>query len=192
MINLINSIWFSRNQLRFKNKKIHWKSSLNIIKSNTALCGNLSTAVASNSLSNFVILKKFEVTLHPPKAPRIIEVLWKHPPPFWVKCNTDKSTTDHTAACGGIFRDHLSDILLCFPEKVDKVCALHAEFFGAIRAIELANKFNWRNLWLECDSTFVINAIRNKSQVPWSLRNRWENCLSLVSSMNFLATHVYI
>jgi len=73
MINIINSVWFARNQMRFRNKKIHWKSSLATVISNTTLCGNLSKA----SISDFVILKKFNVTLHPPKAPQIIEVLWK-------------------------------------------------------------------------------------------------------------------
>jgi len=76
MINIINSIWFAGNQMRFQNKIIHRKSSLATVKSNTALCGNISKVVASNNISNFVILKKFDVTLHPPRAPQIIEVIW--------------------------------------------------------------------------------------------------------------------
>jgi len=57
MINIIGSVWYARNQMRFSCKKIHWKTSLSTIISNTALIGNLSKAVASVSLSNFVILK---------------------------------------------------------------------------------------------------------------------------------------
>jgi len=45
--------------------------------------------------------------------------------------------------------------------------------------------------WLECDSSLVINTINKKSLVPWRLRNRWENCMRITSSMNFLATHVF-
>jgi len=73
MINIICTVWYARNQLRFSSRKIHWKSSLYIISS-TALTGNLSKVVASASVSNFVILKRFNVRIHPPKAPNIIEV----------------------------------------------------------------------------------------------------------------------
>lgn len=59
-----------------------------------------------------------------------------------------------------------------------------------MRAIELANQFHWNNLCLECDSALVINAIKNLSLVPCRLRNRWENCLRITNSMNFIATHV--
>jgi len=166
IINIINSIWFARNQMGFKNKRIHWKSSLVTVKCNTTLCGNLSKVVASNNISNFVILIFFDVILHPPRAPQSIEVLWKPPPPQWVKCNTYGSTILQSAACGGIFRDYNSDFLLCFAENAGNVNVFQAELYGALRAIEIANQFNWRNLWLECDSALVINAIRNKSQVP--------------------------
>jgi len=60
-----------------------------------------------------------------------------------------------------------------------------------MKAIELANQFHWNNLWLESDSALVINAIKNNALVPWSLRNRWDNCIQTTRSMNFLATHVY-
>jgi len=87
LINLIYSIWFARNQIRFQNKKIPWKSSIASIFSNVALTGNLSKKVASPSIANFVILKEFNVYLHPPRAPNIIEVIWQ-PPIRWIKYNT--------------------------------------------------------------------------------------------------------
>jgi len=114
MINIICSVWYARNQLRFSSKKIHWKNSLSTVISNTALTCNLSKAVAFASVYNFIILKSFSVTIHPPKAPNIIEVLWKPPPPLWIKCNMDGSSTAHSSACGGIFRNQDADFLLCF------------------------------------------------------------------------------
>jgi hypothetical protein len=60
-----------------------------------------------------------------------------------------------------------------------------------MRAIELADSHDWRNLWLEVDSQFVIKAFKNPSLVPWKLRTRWMNCILLTSKMNFLATHIY-
>ncbi|RHN40929.1 putative ribonuclease H-like domain, reverse transcriptase zinc-binding domain-containing protein [Medicago truncatula] len=163
MINIINSIWYARNQQRFSNKKIHWRSSISTVISNTALSGNLTKAVASASISNFVILKKFNVNLHPHKAPKIIEVLRKPPIPLWTKCNTDGSSTSTSSACGGIFRNHDSALLLCFAENTGEGNAFHAELSGAMRAIELAKQYNWNNLWLECDSNLVIMAIKNHS-----------------------------
>jgi len=41
IINIINAIWFARNQIRFNNKKIHWKSSISTIITNPSLSGNL-------------------------------------------------------------------------------------------------------------------------------------------------------
>jgi len=191
MINIICTVWYERNQLRFSSRKIHWKSSLSTIISGTALTGNLSKVVASASVSNFVILKCFNVSIHPPKAPNIIEVLWKPPPPHWIKCNTDGSSTTLSSGCGGIFRNHDADFLLCFAENTDNSDAFHAELHGAMHAIELASQFHWKNLWLECDSALVINAIKNLSIVPWRLCNRWENCLHITRSMNFIATHIF-
>jgi len=49
--------------------------------------------------------------------------------------------------------------------------ALHVELSGALRAIELANTYQWKNLWLEADSELVIKALKNPSLVPWRLRN---------------------
>ena len=191
LINIINSIWYARNQERFSMKRIPWRSSLSNVIASTCLSGNLSKIVAAASINNFVILKKFNVSLHPPKAPKIIEVIWKPPLPLWIKCNTDGSSNAITSACGGIFRDHHSNFLLCFAENTGHNNAFNAELLGAMRAIEFAKQYGWNNLWLECDSSLVINAIQNKSLVPWRLRNRWSNCMLTVNSMNFLATHVF-
>jgi ribonuclease HI len=110
---------------------------------------------------------------------------------YWTKCNTDGSTNGNLSSCGGIFRNSDSELLLCFCDNTGQGNALHAEISGAMRSIELANTFNWKNLWLEADSELVIKAFKNPSIVPWSLKNRWMNCLLLTSKMNFMATHIY-
>lgn len=92
IINIFNGVFFARNQLRFQNKKIPWKTSIATILSQTALSGNLSKNKAYPNISNFMLLKKFNVTLHPPKAPQVNEVIWQPPSPNWTKCNTDGST----------------------------------------------------------------------------------------------------
>lgn len=191
LINIYWSIWFARNNARFNNKKIHWKSSISSILSAASLTGNLTNKKGHTDMRNFTVLKKFGVCIHPPNAPKIIEVVW-YPPIFsWVKCNTDGSSTSINSACGGIFRDNHAKFLLCFAEKTGSGNAYQAEISGAMRAIELAAQYQWRNLWLECDSAMVVNAFSNHNIIPWKLRNRWENCLNQVSKMNFLVTHVY-
>lgn len=63
------------------------------------------------------------------------------------------------------------------------------ELCGAMRAIEYANSKSWNNIWLETDSMLVVRAFMDAREVPWTLRNIWTNCLTLISSMNFVVTH---
>lgn len=77
-----------------------------------------------------------------PNSPKIIEVIWKPPIPRWVKCNIDGSATPQASACGGIFRDYESNLLLCFAENTGLNNAFHGKLLGAMRAIELAKQFH--------------------------------------------------
>lgn len=47
-----------------------------------------------------------------------------------------------------------------------------AELSAAMMAIEVAAKNGWTNLWLECDSSFVVEAFNLDSIVPWKIRSR--------------------
>ena len=191
MINIINCIWFAKNQIRFNNQKIHWKSSVSLIIANTTFIGNYTSAVASSVMTDFIILNKFNVMIHPPKAPKIIEVLWNPPTFQCIKCNTDGSANHATSACGGIFRDKYSNFLLCFAQNTGQGTAFQAELCGAVKAIELAHLYQWKYLWLKVDSALVVHAITNNSLVPWKIRNRWNNCMVMIQSMSFLDTHIY-
>jgi hypothetical protein len=128
--------------LDFKTKKNPWRTTLAVIMSSTALSGNLSKAAAHGNVSNFMMLRKFSVKLHPPRAPRVINVIWILPSPNWIKCKTNGSTTGNHSSCGGIFRNSNLDFLLCFGENTGLGNALHAEISGAMRAIELAESHN--------------------------------------------------
>jgi ribonuclease HI len=61
-----------------------------------------------------------------------------------------------------------------------------------MRAIELASQFNWKNIWIETDSTLVVSAFTTRSDcVPWFLRNRCHNSLSLLTGLNCFITHIH-
>jgi ribonuclease HI len=191
LVNLISTIWFVRNQVRFNNKLIHWKNAISLICSNVSLSGNKTKQVFRNSMTDFSILKKFNVSIHPPRAPSIVEVIW-HPPCLnWLKCNTDGAANTTLSACGGVFRNHNADFVAGFAEFLCNTSSLIAELSGVMRAIELAKANNWQNVWIESDSSFVVLAYKNPYVVPWSIRSRWLNCHALASSMNILVTHVY-
>jgi ribonuclease HI len=78
-----------------------------------------------------------------------------------------------------------------FAENIGNKSAFFAELSGAIKAIEIAYENHWLNFWLETDSVLVVKAFSNLSLIPWSLRNRWMNCLLMTRSMNFFVSHVY-
>jgi ribonuclease HI len=58
-------------------------------------------------------------------------------------------------------------------------------------AIEVVVQKGWKKLWLETDSMLVVLAFKSAKVVPWSLRNRWDNCLTIISKMHFFVTHIY-
>jgi ribonuclease HI len=192
MINLINCIWYVRNQVRFHNNIINWKSAISLIIANTTMTGNNSKKVSSNSIRDFTILKSFKVTIHHTHVPEIKEILWQPPMESWLKCNIDGAYTLALSSCGGVFRNHEADFILGFAEPLNPLSPFHAELSGALRAIELAHYFNWKNLWLETDSSLVVSAFTDNSPfIPWNLRKRWHNSLHLLNSLNCIVTHIY-
>jgi ribonuclease HI len=192
MVNLIYCIWMARNQARFNNKIINWKSAISMIIANTSLSGNNTNKSSSNSIRDFTILKTFKVTIHHPAAPVIKEIFWNPPLQNWSKCNIDGACSQGKASCSGIFRNHEAEFLFCFAEPLGNFSPLHAELCGAMRAIEIAYHLNWKNLWLETDSSVVVSAFNNSFEpVVWNLRNRWHTTLSLLNDMNCIVTHIH-
>jgi len=191
MVNVLSTIWFARNSARFKNKSIHWKSAISSISSNVTFSGNNTKASSNSSMTDFAIIKKFRVNVHPPRAPQIKEVMWHPPIRHWIKSNTDGSSSSETSASGIIFRDSNADCLLCISKNLGMISAFHVELLGAMRAIEIAFQRNWLNFWLESDSMLVVNAFSNSNIVPWHLSNRWLNCMKLLTSMNFVISHIF-
>lgn len=62
--NILSTIWYVRNQNRFHNKKINWKSAINIIISNTSLSGNKT--VKTSAVDMRVCFPKSSQNQHSP------------------------------------------------------------------------------------------------------------------------------
>jgi ribonuclease HI len=194
IINLINTLWFVRNQARFYNKLIPWNSAIALIISNTSLTGNNTAKSSSTSMRDFTFLKLFSISIHQPRQSYLLEVIWQPPLFDWLKCNIDGAVVGcpGSASCGGVFRNHSSDFVLGFAEPLGLATSYFAELCGAMRAIEIAFQNDWHNIWIESDSTLVVSAFQSPHrEVPWVLRNRWKNVLHMVSSMNCIVTHIF-
>jgi hypothetical protein len=163
ILNIVNLIWISRNNLRFNDVKPSWNSVTSLIIAHVSLAGNQTVLSTGSSIVDFQILKAFKVNNHPPRAPRIIEVIW-HPPIIgWVKCNTDGSSSGNPgpSACGGVFRNFNGDFLGCFAVSIGLANVLKAELWGIIFAIEAAFDRGWNNLWIESDSMVATWALKS-------------------------------
>jgi len=56
-------------------------------------------------------------------------------------------------------------------------------------AMEYVVAHSWHNLWIECDSSAVIQAFNNVAIIPFRLRNRWHNVFH--GRIQAICSHVY-
>jgi len=193
IINVFNIIWFRRNHIRYHDKFLHWKSAINLIVAQTSMVGNNTKKFARGDMQEFSILKACKVTIRPPRAPTIKEVIWSPPLASWIKVNTDGAATKNPleASAGGIFRNAEGIYIGCFSQFLGPKNALYAELVAAMTAIEIAHLKGYHNVWLESDSQLVILAFKSIYVIPWSLRNRWYNCIVRLRDMRFVVSHNY-
>ncbi|KAK2381212.1 hypothetical protein QL285_068838 [Trifolium repens] len=194
LINLLNGIWFARNQCRFNNTLINWQSIISMIKANVSLSGNNTRKVSSSSIRDFILLKNFNVCIHALAVPILKEVLWIPPLNHWLKCNVDGAAKGNPglAGCGGVFRDHRAEFVYGFAEPLGNSSSIQAELFAVIFAIDVAFRMQWYNLWIETDSAFVVSAFQNSSiDVTWNLRNKWKNALVKFRLLNGMVSHIF-
>lgn len=89
IINVIHTIWFCRNQIRFNNQNVRLRSAITMISAATTFSGSISRGCMSAAIDEFSILKAFKVIIHPCKAPIIKQVDWYPSFVGWIKCNLD-------------------------------------------------------------------------------------------------------
>ncbi|KAK2645818.1 hypothetical protein Ddye_021013 [Dipteronia dyeriana] len=87
-------------------------------------------------------------------------------------------------------REREMEVFYYFSIPLKHVFTFEAELWVVIHAI--AWKFNWNLLWLDSDSTYVVNLLLHRSiKVPWHLLQAWMRCLFLIDSMDFHVSHIY-
>jgi len=118
IINIISSIWFARNQLRFQGKPFNCRLAINNITATVSLTCNNICKISNYSVRDLFILKKSSVNIHAPKAPIIKEIIWQPPYHNWMKCNIDGASNPTTSFCGGIFRDSDAIFKMKFAENI--------------------------------------------------------------------------
>lgn len=89
IINIINAIWFYKNQSCFSKTPSNLVVAKNRILMNYSILGNHTSLASSPSIIDFVMLKAFQIKVHLPKAFILKEIIWKLPLSSWVKCNTN-------------------------------------------------------------------------------------------------------
>ncbi|KAL6222077.1 hypothetical protein ACLB2K_005469 [Fragaria x ananassa] len=109
------------------------------------------------------IIKSFSAECRLRRAPRVIEVVW-HPPVIgWVKINSD-GVWKHAEGVGGfgaVFRDFKGHVLGAFSSNIDIPSSVAAEVMTIIVAIEFAWVRDWKYIWLEVDSSLVLDYLRS-------------------------------
>lgn len=115
------------------------------------------------AIHEFKMLKAFNIEIHAPKAPKIIQVDWHPPICGWIKVNSDGSAQGNPrhSSCGVIFRDSRAAAMGSFSHYIGIATSFYVEMVAAIMSIEFAYAKGWHKLWLECDSKMVVQAFKN-------------------------------
>ena len=93
-----------------------------------------------NYIDELLDLWRLQVNGCSTKAPHILKVIWRPPPPDWLKVNTDGVTFGDRslASCAGVFRTCRCFVKSCFAIPLGVCFAFEAEWAAVVHAIEYA------------------------------------------------------
>ncbi|OIW20901.1 hypothetical protein TanjilG_25073 [Lupinus angustifolius] len=58
-------------------------------------------------------------------------------------------------------------------------------------AIHMAQSKGWSSVWLECDSTAVVDIFKGNKPVPWKLSNLMNKCNRVMMDMQVKVSHIF-
>lgn len=154
----------------------------------------MHTGTVRNTSEEILLCNFFKVRIKFSRGIVVKEVKFLKPQPGWIKVNIDGAAIGQPgkALCGGIFMMCRGFTKGCFAMSLGTQTSLYAEIMGFILAIELAKVRNWFPLWVETDSTTLMQKVSSISMdVPWKLRVRWRKCLEIVRVAEFKISHIF-
>ncbi|KAK2646167.1 hypothetical protein Ddye_021362 [Dipteronia dyeriana] len=157
-----------------------FRSALSFVWHAVSDANRLEIRCMRNCIDDLLILHHFELRGRPVRAPVIRSVIWSPPALGWTKVNTDGAALSSPGArgCGGIFLNCRAFVKGYFAVPLDHVFAFEAELLAASIAINFAWKNGWHRIWLESDSSYVVQLLSSRSeQVPWQIRQAWQRCI---------------
>lgn len=87
------------------------------IMAQASLSANKTINLAHSSMKDFFLLKKFNISIHYPKASSIKEVTWQPSPTSWIKWNYNRAF-DHDTKKSGFGEIMKPTLLLPFPKTL--------------------------------------------------------------------------
>ncbi|XP_019458482.1 PREDICTED: uncharacterized protein LOC109358584 [Lupinus angustifolius] len=92
---------------------------------------------------------------------------------------------------GAIFKDYNGDCLVYTAEFYGNQDALFVELNAAITTIQFANSNGWNAVWLEYDSSIMVDIFKGKHKPPWKLLNKWLLLKATMEGMDCIVSHIY-
>lgn len=84
---------------------------------------------------------------------------------------------------GTVFHDYRGHVLDAFTSNFDIPSLVVAEVMAVIKAVEFAWVRDWKHIWLEVDSSLILDFLKSPFLVPWQLWVQWNNCLFRISQI---------
>ncbi|KAK2652566.1 hypothetical protein Ddye_012422 [Dipteronia dyeriana] len=120
----------------------------------------------SNCVDDLLIFHRFDLRGRPDRDPVIRSVIWSPPASGWTKVNTDgvALSSPGVGGCGGIFCNCRAFVTGCFAVPLDHVFAFEVELLTDSIAINFAWQNGWHRIWLENDSSYVVQLLSSPSE----------------------------
>ncbi|KAK2645814.1 hypothetical protein Ddye_021009 [Dipteronia dyeriana] len=160
------SVWFARNQWIFESKTMDFRSALSFVWRAVSDANRLEIGCMRNCVDDLLILHRFDLHGRPARALVIKSVIWSPPAPGWTKVNIDGAALSSPGAggCRGIFHNCRAFVKGCFVVPLDHVFAFEAELRIASIAINFAWQNGWHRIWLESDSSYMVQLLSSRSE----------------------------
>ncbi|KAL0345186.1 UNVERIFIED_CONTAM: hypothetical protein Sradi_4349900 [Sesamum radiatum] len=93
---------------------------------------------------------------------------WQPPPTEWFKLNIDGSSLGNPgkSGYGGIIRDEAGNIIVAFSGYIGNATNNVAECWALRNGLDVARKYNCRNIIIETDSKTLLHLLRREDSAP--------------------------